>query len=69
MGVMGHRNPLKQAIAETAFQRFREGATVRGAESYDILKPDRPDDATMVLSVKSEGRHNRYFTIKVTENV
>ena len=68
MGAMG-RNPLKQAIAEAAFQGFREGVTIQGAESYDILKPDRPTDATMVLSVKTEGRHNRYFTIKVVENV
>lgn len=63
---MPRTNSLKSAVAAIAFSKFREGVTIEGAESYDILKPDT--GAVLVLSVKATpDRPSRYFTVKVSE--
>ena len=62
-----HSNALKSAVAQLAFQKFKEGTPIEGASHYTIIQQD---EVEMSLSVKtSDDRPARYFIISVKEPI
>lgn len=61
-------NPVKDAIANAAFDRFKDNIPLEGVASYTVVQGIIGH--VLQLSVRTgDATPPRYFTIRVTENI